>query len=277
MRTGRQQYIASFLQTAGSCSKMKLAKVFFLLKSEKSSLLNGKFYSFVPYKFGPYSFELFHDLDLLEQAGVVRTDKNNVYFQKDESHTTFLPQPLLDYLNIVSRQSNRQLINYVYSHYPDYTIFSSIEKKVEYHRDRTGIMTIGYEGCSIDEFLHRLILDKTQVLVDVRNNPWSMKYGFTKGTLMSFCEKLGIEYLGKPMLGVPRTQRVSLEANEDYQRLFAAYRKHLATQKGELERLVELSHQKRLALLCFEKDPMCCHRHVLGEELMKQGAEVTIE
>lgn len=277
MQTGRQQYITSFLQTAGSCSKMKLAKVFFLLKSEKSSLLHGKFYSFVPYKYGPYSFELFHDLDLLEQAGVVRTDKNNVYFQKNESPMTFLQQPLLDYLNIVSRQSDRQLINYVYSHYPDYTIFSSIEKKMEYHRDRTGIMTIGYEGCSIDEFLHRLILDKTQILVDVRNNPWSMKYGFTKGTLMSFCEKLDIEYLGAPMLGVPQTQRVSLQTDEDYQRLFASYRRYLTTHEEEMERLVKLSRQKRLALLCFEKDPMCCHRHVLGEELMKQGAEVTIE
>ena len=83
--------------------------------------------------------------------------------------------------------------------------------------------------------------------------------------------------VGAPMLGVPRAQRASLQTNEDYQRLFVAYRKHLITQKGELGRLVELSRQKRLALVCFEKDPMCCHRHVLGEELRKHGAEVTIE
>ena len=277
MRTGRQQYLASFLQTAGSCSKMKLAKAFFLLKSEKSVLLHGKFYSFVPYKFGPYSFELFHDLDLLEQAGVVRTDKNTVTIEDDKDPVAFLPQPLLDYFNTVSRQSDRQLIDYVYAHYPEYTIFSSIEKKVEYTRDRTGILTIGYEGCSIDEFLHHLITDKTQVLVDVRNNPWSMKYGFTKGTLMSFCEKLGIEYLGAPMLGVPRAQRASLQTNEDYRRLFTIYRKYLTTRREEVEKLAELSSKKRLALVCFEKDPMCCHRHVLGEELRKHGAEVTIK
>jgi len=52
------------------------------------------------------------------------------------------------------------------------------------------LFTIGYEGISLEEYFNRLIKNDVKVLVDVRNNPLSMKFGFSKTQLKRFCEKL---------------------------------------------------------------------------------------
>ena len=41
-------------------------------------------------------------------------------------------------------------------------------------------MTIGYKGRNIDKFLSILIENKIGKLIDVRKNPFSMKYGYRK-------------------------------------------------------------------------------------------------
>ena len=52
--------------------------------------------------------------------------------------------------------------------------------KQKYLKDKTGVLTVGYEGLSIDEFLMKLIREKIHILIDVRKNPWSMKFGYKK-------------------------------------------------------------------------------------------------
>jgi uncharacterized protein (DUF488 family) len=188
-----------------------------------------------------------------------------------------IPDDLNLYLNRLSKLTEKELINYVYDRYPDYTIFSEIEKKKQLVRDQTGITTIGYEGLSIDEFLMRLIQEKINTLVDIRNNPWSMKYGYTKQTLSILCEKLGIQYLGIPALGIPSHLRKNLQTKEDYENLFAHYCTYLKTRTEDINELTRLSKKQKLALMCFEKDPQLCHRHILAEELKRFGAEVTIQ
>jgi uncharacterized protein (DUF488 family) len=257
---------------------MKLAKIFFLFKKDYSMKNQGKFYNFIPYKYGPYSFELFHDVDTMEQEKILTTDTNQIHFIHDNALSNIdIPDDLNHYLHRLFRLSEKELINYVYDHYPEYTIFSEIEKKKPYVRDQTGITTIGYEGLSIDEFLMQLIQDKINTLVDIRNNPWSMKYGYTKQTLATLCEKLGIQYLGIPTLGIPSHLRKNLQTEEDYKNLFTHYSTYLKTRTEDLDKLIKLSRNKKLTLMCFEKDPQHCHRHILAEELARSGAEVTIQ
>ncbi len=59
---------------------------------------------------------------------------------------------------------------------------------------QTILFTIGYEGISLETYLNRLIENDVKLLVDVRSNPLSMKYGFSKNTLNKYCQSIGIEY-----------------------------------------------------------------------------------
>jgi len=46
-----------------------------------------------------------------------------------------------------------------------------------------GVCTIGYEGSSLEGYLNRLLHAGVTLLCDVRRNPLSRKYGFSKSTL----------------------------------------------------------------------------------------------
>ena len=86
---------------------------------------------------------------------------------------------------------------------------------------KTIMFTIGYEGISLEEYLVRLIKNDVKVLVDVRNNPLSMKYGFSKSQLKKYCASLGIKYAHFPEVGIQSDQRQELNSQNDYNKLFA--------------------------------------------------------
>jgi uncharacterized protein (DUF488 family) len=258
-------------------SKLKLSKIFFLMGQEGRLGNEFKFYGFVPYKFGPYSFELFHDIEELEQKKMLSTDGNTVSYLKGEVRLAFgLTHALNYYLKEPFRLSDTELMDKVYSKYPEYTIFSESSKKRKYKRDGNGVYSIGYEGKSIDEFLMELIQEKVQVLVDVRNKPWSMKFGFKKHTLKSFCKGLEIEYINLPDLGISGSFRKKLETKKDYDALFKRYKRSISKKEDELKTLKDMADKKRIALMCFESNPEYCHRAIIAKKLAKMRAEVEI-
>ena len=67
---------------------------------------------------------------------------------------------------------------------------------------RPGLCTIGYEGSTLENYLNRLLRDGVTLLCDVRRNPLSRKYGFSKGTLAKACEGVGIRYDGWFVTGI---------------------------------------------------------------------------
>lgn len=277
MLNTRQKCLIYFLRKAETCSKLRLAKIFFLMDREGKIGSGFKFYGFIPYRFGPYSFELFKDIEDMEEKKLLTTDENSVSYVKG-----IFPLPpnimrtLNRYLKETNEMDDRELINYIYTKYPEYTIFSEIEKKVEFKRDKAGIITVGYEGLSIDEFLMELIQERVQVLADVRKNPWSMKFGYKKHTLNIFCRNIGIEYINYPSLGISGAHRKNLKAKKDYDILFKRFRRELIKKENELRTLIQMGEKKRIALMCFEENPAYCHRRILAEELIKMGSEVTI-
>lgn len=277
MLNTRQKCLYYFLQKSGYCSRIKLAKIFFLMSRDSKLNERCKFYNFVPYKFGPYSFELFHDIDIMEQEKLVATDDNTIKFIDVHNQPPAKIAPIIDqYFEDYYNMNENKLINSVYEQYPEYTIFSEIKQKQKYVRDLTGIYTIGYEGLSIDEFLMKMIKEKIQRLIDVRNNPWSMKFGFSKQNLEVFCDKLGINYSNIPSLGISRSSRKNLNGEDAYENLFKMYGSHLEKRIEDLQRLKTISKKQRIALMCFEKDPNYCHRSILAKELEKLGAEVEL-
>ncbi len=267
----RQKFLIEFLNLAKTCSKLKLAKIFFIIDREGTLGQLFKFYKFVPYKYGPYSFELFHDIEMLEKNNDIFIDDKNINYLKPESNVNSNYSKILDnYIKKYANKSETELIEYIYQKYPGYTIFSEISQKKDYKRNIKGILSIGYQGLSIDEFLMKLIEEKVQILIDVRNNPWSMKFGFNKHNLKRFCEHLGIRYLSWPSLGIPNKFRKNLVTQEDYKSLFKRYKKSLMNKDKELEEINRLSKKNRIAVMCFEQDPEFCHRTIILEELTKK-------
>ena len=135
----------------------------------------------------------------------------------------------------------------------------------------TTIYTIGYEGVSIEKFIRKLQSEKIECLIDVRCNPLSRKPGFSKKSLSEHLQSAGIEYRHIPQLGIPSSMRQSLNTKEDYIRLFDRYENEiLPVAEEQKEELIKLLSRKRAVLVCFEADPICCHRTRLSNVISSE-------
>ena len=270
MITRKRNLILQLLSSSGGISRLRFVKLMFLISNDRAS------YSFVPYHYGPFSFELYRDLNWLiergyvvEDGGLALTDEGLGIIDRDIDHF-ILKEKVDEKLDL----TDRELISEIYDENPWYTIFSRYEKKNIYKRDETGIVSIGYEKRSVDEFLNTLLKEKVQVLLDVRKNPYSRKFGFSRKKLIDYCGKLGIEYQHHPELGIDGSLRKNLDTYEDYQRLFIEYDKGLDEKSDKIRGIIELGKKKRIALFCFERDPGYCHRNVIVERIRGNDLEV---
>ncbi|ANI88835.1 hypothetical protein A9P82_05750 [Arachidicoccus ginsenosidimutans] len=281
----RRKIIMALLQVFnGELEKIPLQKLLFLFTQRQNT---EKVYDFIPYKFGGFSYSANADMTAMAGKGLLQETDHT--FKKQDSVDYLLQlrdsdrRSLQEIKQLYGNMSNNTLIRHTYTNFPYLAINSLMAKnllsaealkKVEDARpksDKTVLFTIGYEGISLEEYLNRLIKNDVRILVDVRNNPMSMKYGFNKNQLNRYCENLGIKYIHFPEVGIQSEQRQSLQAQTDYDKLFAAYRKDNLTktqdtQNAILELLIQ--HQ-RIALTCFEANICQCHRKHLAEAITK--------
>jgi hypothetical protein len=138
------------------------------------------------------------------------------------------------------------------------------------------IVSIGYEGRSVETFVDELVAHGVGVVVDVRENAISRKRGFSKRALGEACSASGIDYRHERELGNPRSNRDGFRAADRASVEF--YRRHLATQGAQaLDRVSSLLKDRTVALLCFEEDPCACHRSIVAEELRAADPLVKIQ
>lgn len=140
-------------------------------------------------------------------------------------------------------------------------------------QDETGIVTLGYEGRKIEQFLLILKGNNVRRLIDVRNNPFSLKPGFSKNQLAKSLEANGVSYLHLPELGIESRRRKNL-TKDGLISLFQIYERELDTKKTILQRIKDLAQKERVALICFEADVADCHRGVIARRLRGEGMEV---
>jgi len=263
----------------GQLDKIRLQKLLFLFTKRQTKAE----YDFIPYRFGCYSHSANADMAAMVRKNFLneykehfeKKDKVNYLTQIKPDDKTFL----LEIKNKYGKMSATALMKHTYLSYPFYATRSEAAENIlskdelakvneaKPKSSKTILFTIGYEGISLEEYLVRLLTNDVKILVDVRNNPVSMKYGFNKNQLKRFCESLDIQYLHFPEVGIQSNQRQELNSQKDYDKLFSTYRINNLnrTTKTQTEILNLLKQHKRIALTCFEANVCECHRKHLAE------------
>lgn len=262
------------LERKGIQSRRAIVKSLFLLKKEYFLDEYISYYAFFPYKQGPFSHLCFSDLRKLNGSGMIDSNETSLTASGiscvDEHSFAFGSQ----INHLLGRFANEtQMVDYVYAKYPEFTVKSELIGKQAIKRGN-GYSTIGYEQKNIDDFLNILIQKNIDVLIDVRNNPFSMNFQFIGTKLEKYLESVDIEYVHIPELGIEGSKRKNLETKKDYAALFSEYKGSLESKKKYLDKIVLLGKERKVALMCFEKDPSFCHRGVIAEYLRKNGHEV---
>lgn len=255
-----------------------------------------KSYDFVPYKFGCFSFQAAVDKRRLIEKGHLNDSDSWEIVKSDISYSHQLkkgePQKIERFVNNFKSIKGKKLIHHVYTEYPYFAIHSqiaevtlsadelSLVKNSKPTKRRTRLLaTIGYEGGSIENYLNRLIINDIRLLVDVRKNPISRKYGFSKNTLARLSASVGVDYIHIPELGIESSDRKNLATQSDYERIFKTYELTVLKEQGAALRELLALHKsnRRIALTCFEKEHSQCHRSRVVNKLLEldRALEVT--
>ena len=136
------------------------------------------------------------------------------------------------------------------------------------------VFTIGHSNHGVNHFLALLKMHAIDVVVDARSQPYS-KYAiqFDHEALKPTLERAGIRYLylGRELGGRP-------DGNEFYdEEGHVLYDRVAVTKRFQegLSRLERGIHKYKVALLCAEENPACCHRRLLvGRVLLQRGIQV---
>jgi hypothetical protein len=278
----RQQFLLAFAKELKEpCSSIDFQKLLFLYSVQN----NLPFYEFVPYLYGCYSMQAAEDVRTLQAMGWLDSNTDRIHFVgSDPENNAFLPFCEAGVQEQLPKLRGNRLIKLVYEQYPYYAINSkkaadimdtagltriNVEKE-QLKQNEQMLFTIGYEGITVEKYLNTLIQNDVHVLCDVRNNPLSRKFGFSKSSLQKYLANIGIEYIHIPELGIVSEKRKSLNSDQDYKSLFKDYAASLRNRQQWLGQIYNLLQTKqRVALTCFEHEPSHCHRHVIRVHIQK--------
>ena len=139
------------------------------------------------------------------------------------------------------------------------------------------IFTIGYEGATQAEVIAALSAAGVRTLADVRAVPLSRRPGFSKNILAAGLREAGIDYVGLKALGTPPEGREAARKN-DHARLTEIYAGQLELPEAlaPMAQLRSLTDEAPTAVLCFERDPTCCHRTLLVEAALPEAEVVNL-
>ena len=136
------------------------------------------------------------------------------------------------------------------------------------------VLTIGHSTRTLEEFIGLLRAHGATRVVDVRTVPRSRHNPqFDKAALPRALKKAGLGYVHLPGLGGLRhAKRDSL--NVGWRNAsFRGYADYMQTPEFEqnLEELIRLARQERIAIMCAEAVPWRCHRSLIADALLVRG------
>src|SRR5271157_4519466 len=149
----RQRAILRLIEhEGGSIARLRLVKLAFLLSRETEAPRAG-LYDFVPYKHGPFSFTLYHELRALGRDGWVAEQEHDVKIgEAPHLQTAFLDKEFLAVIDELSKRHRSvptsAMVDGVYHDYPWFTLNSDAIRKRAVVRPaaKPAVYTVGYEG-----------------------------------------------------------------------------------------------------------------------------------
>ena len=140
------------------------------------------------------------------------------------------------------------------------------------------VFTIGYEQATQAAVVSALRDAGVEVLADIRYLPLSRRPGFSKRSLKAAVEEAGIGYRHFKQLGTPAEGRAAARRG-DHAELARVYAGQLELPEAlaAMAELRTLAEERRVALLCYERNAAECHRALLFEALLRDFARVDLE
>ena len=133
------------------------------------------------------------------------------------------------------------------------------------------IYTIGHSNHSIEKFIALLKEFGIDTIVEVRSVPRS-SYSphFNKPNLIFVLSKNNIKYvdMGRTLGGRPEDESVLNVRGRIEEELIEKKEWYL----NAIERLIDISHNSKIAIMCSEENPEHCHRgYIISHTLLKKG------
>lgn len=136
------------------------------------------------------------------------------------------------------------------------------------------LSTIGHSTRTLDEFIALLRAHAVTKVVDVRTIPRSRHNPqFNLAAMPDSLSKAGLKYVHMPGLGGLRHAK-SDSLNAGWRNAsFRGYADYMQTKEFQenLEKLIALAKEDRVAIMCAEAVPWRCHRSLIGDALTVRG------
>ena len=139
------------------------------------------------------------------------------------------------------------------------------------------VWTIGHSTRASADFIQILKAHQINTLVDVRSFPGSRRYPqFNSRELSESLNGEGITYHHLPTLGGRRKPSPNSKNTAWRNPSFRAYADYMETVefKQGIEKLLELAHKSRTAVMCAEAVWWRCHRSLIADHLKAIGVTV---
>lgn len=139
------------------------------------------------------------------------------------------------------------------------------------------VWTVGHSNHPIERFVEILNAHGIGRVIDVRRFPASRKWPhFNAASLAMSLPAAGIDYVGMPEMGGRRKAAPDSPHTAWRVEAFRGYADFMDTPEfaESLRRVIELSAEKRSALMCAESLPWRCHRSLIADALLSRGFEV---
>jgi uncharacterized protein (DUF488 family) len=266
----RIKILTSLLQEFGeNLDNTRIHSLLFLLCKEK--LPQNNYYDFIHSKEFPHSIQAEEDKKYLINKNILKNTEEwiSITNKRFATELDFFEKIAIQELkNKFLSATNESLNDYIKANHPANISLS----------DEFAFYTIGYEGSSPEMYVNELLDNNIKLLCDVRKNPLSKKFGFSKSELSKSLQSVGIEYMHIPELGIHSDKRQSLETESDYIKLFKEYENTILKEQTAKLSLLQnlLQEKKRIALTCFEENPFFCHRYRVAEALEKAEKNIKI-
>jgi uncharacterized protein (DUF488 family) len=133
------------------------------------------------------------------------------------------------------------------------------------------LVSVGYEGHTLDSFVDHLTAAHVRTVADVRLNAVSRRPGFSKNRLRDGLAAAGIDYVHLRALGNPQNNREPFRTGRVADGC-RAYRQQIdhPDAAAALAALDTLARRHPTAVLCVEHDEASCHRQVVIDILTRQ-------